>query len=175
MLYQKKIIVALFFAVLFFRPVFSDQFKNVKYQVCFTPGEDCTKLVVDSIAKSKKTLLVQAYSFTSAPIAKALVDAKKRGVDVKVILDTSQFSQKYSSSKFLMNQGIPIWDDHKVAIAHNKVMIIDNQTVITGSFNFTKAAQAKNAENLVVIDSPDFAAKYARNWAEREALSSKVN
>ena len=83
---------------------YADSFNNTNYQVCFTPKQDCTDLIVDTIATAKKTLLVQAYSFTSAPIAKAVVDARKRGVDVRVILDKSQFSQKYSSSKFLMNQ-----------------------------------------------------------------------
>ena len=132
-------------------------------------------MIVDTIATAKKTLLVQAYSFTSAPIAKAVVDAKKRGIDVKVILDKSQFSQKYSSSKFLMSQNIPVWDDSKVAIAHNKVMVIDSKTVITGSFNFTKSAQNKNAENVIVISDSTLAKKYSENWNNRLNKSEKMN
>jgi hypothetical protein len=96
---------------------------------------------------AKRTILVQAYSFTSAPIAKALLDAHTRGVQVQVILDTSQRNEKYSSADFLANQGVPTTIDANHAISHNKVMIIDGETVITGSFNFTKAAQEKNAEN----------------------------
>ncbi|MHB1035021.1 MAG: phospholipase D family nuclease [Pirellulales bacterium] len=113
---------------------------------------------------AKTTVLVQAYSFTSTPIAKALVDAHKRGVKVRVILDKSQRSEKYSSADFLANTGIPTTIDAQHAIAHNKVMVIDAATVITGSFNFTKAAEASNAENLLVIHSPELAAKYAANW-----------
>ena len=125
--------------------------------------------------KAKKSLLIQAYSFTSVPIAKAMIDAKKRGVDVKVILDKSQFLQKYSSAKFLMNQEIPIWKEDKVAIAHNKIMIIDDMITITGSFNFTKAAQERNAENVLIIEDPLLTKKYTENWFHRQKVSIKVN
>lgn len=157
--------------------LFSDDssFKNTKYDVCFTPGGNCTDKVVDTISSAKKELLVQAYSFTSAPIAKALVDAQKRGVNVRVILDKSQFSEKYSAAKFLEHENIPVWNDNTVAIAHNKVMIIDDHIVITGSFNFTKAAQAKNAENLLIIYDKGFAEKYKNNWYSRMKSSEKIN
>jgi phosphatidylserine/phosphatidylglycerophosphate/cardiolipin synthase-like enzyme len=80
---------------------------------------------------------VQAYSFTSAPIAKALVDAKRRGVDVVVVLDDSQQTDRYSSATFLQNNGVPVLIDAEHAIAHNEVILIDSDTVITGSFNFS--------------------------------------
>ena len=121
-----------------------------KLQVCFTPGQNCTLKISNTLDKAKKSILVQAYSFTSAPIAKHLIEAKKRGVDVKVILDKSQTSQDYSALRFFINQRIPVWIDYKPAIAHNKIMIIDGIEVITGSFNFTKAAQNKNAENVLI-------------------------
>ena len=63
-----------------------------------------------------------------------------------------------------MNVGIPVRIDAQHAIAHNKIMVIDGATVITGSFNFTKNAEENNAENLLVIRSPDLAAKYTANW-----------
>ena len=87
-------------------------------------------------------MLVLAYSFTSAPLAKALVDAHKRGVKVTVILDSSQRSEKYTSATFLHNAGVPVFIDGAHAIAHNKVMVIDGRTV-----NFTKAARSATAEN----------------------------
>jgi phosphatidylserine/phosphatidylglycerophosphate/cardiolipin synthase-like enzyme len=131
---------------------------------CFTPGGNCTDAIVHAINDAKRTILVQAYSFTSAPIAKALLDAHKRGVQVQVILDKSQRTEKYSSADFLANQGVPTMIDAEHAIAHHKVMVIDGETVLTGSFNFTKAAQEKNAENLVIIRDPALAAQYAQNW-----------
>ena len=97
--------------------------------------------MVKELGKAKSTVLVQAYSFTSAPIAKALVDAHKRGVKVEVILDKSQKGEKYTSADFVLHAGIPTKIDAKHAIAHNKIMVIDGETVITGSFNFTKAAE----------------------------------
>ena len=145
------------------------------YEVCFTPGNDCTSEIVTAINSAKSSILVQAYSFTSAPIAAALVNAKRRGVDVKAILDKSQVkNNRYSSAKFLANQGIPVWVDNKVAIAHNKVMIIDGQTVITGSFNFTKAAQNKNTENVIIIKDSKLASNYVINWKERQSYSQNL-
>ena len=134
-------------------------------QAFFSPDGGCTEAVVSVLNGAKSTVLVQAYSFTSAPIAKALVDAQRRGIDVRVILDKSQKGAQYSSADFLAHAAVPVWIDDKHAIAHNKVMIIDGRTVITGSFNFTKAAEEKNAENLLVIKNPRLAKEYIQNWA----------
>jgi phosphatidylserine/phosphatidylglycerophosphate/cardiolipin synthase-like enzyme len=105
-----------------------------------------------------------ALSLPTVPIAKALLDAHKRGVQVQVILDKSQRREKYSSADFLGNQGVPTMIDANHAIAHNEIMVIDGETIITGSLNFTKAAQEKNAENLLVIRDPALAAQYTQNW-----------
>ena len=83
---------------------------------------------------AKKSVLVQAYQFTSKPIAESLVQAKKCGVDVMVILDESQVSSKYSVINELFHQKIPIYIDYKPAISHSKIMIIDEQKIITWSF-----------------------------------------
>jgi len=85
---------------------------------------------------------------------------------VDVILDKSQSTQSYSSATFLDNAGIPTKIDAQHTIAHNKVMIIDGETVITGSFNFTKAAEEKNAENLLIIGDKELASLYVKNWQE---------
>ena len=77
----------------------------------------------------------------------------------------------YSAAKFLLNSGVPVRVDGAHAIAHNKVMIIDGETVVTGSFNFTKAAAEKNAENLLVIHDPSLAKLYTQNWNEHAAHS----
>jgi len=140
-------------------------------QIYFSPKGGCTEAVVKEINAAKASILVQAYSFTSAPIAKALVDAHKRGVQVQVILDKSQRGDKYTSADFVLHAGIPTLIDAKHAIAHNKIMIIDGQTVITGSFNFTKAAEEQNAENLLVIRDRAIAGKYTANWQAHLAHS----
>ena len=92
-------------------------------EVCFTPGEDCTARLVKLLDGAQQELLVQLYSFTSAPIAKALLDNHKRGVAVTVILDKSQRTEEYSSADFLTHAGIPTYIDAQYAIAHNTIML----------------------------------------------------
>ena len=75
-----------------------------------------------------------------------------------------QRTEKYSSADFMANQGVPTMIDAEHTISHNKVMIIDNELVITGSFNFTKAAQEKNAENVLIIRDKALADQYSQNW-----------
>jgi phosphatidylserine/phosphatidylglycerophosphate/cardiolipin synthase-like enzyme len=142
-----------------------------KIEVFFSPTGGCTQAIVQQLNEAKKSVLVQAYSFTSTPIAKAVVDAHKRGVKVQVILDKSQRSERYSSATFLQNNGLAPLIDAKHAIAHNKVIVIDDQTVITGSFNFTKAAEQSNAENLLIIHDSSLASKYGKNWQDHQVHS----
>ena len=137
---------------------------NSRVAVFFSPKGGCTEAVTEELGKARETVLVQAYSFTSAPIAKALVEAHQRGVRVEVLLDKSQRTERYSSATFLIHAGIATFIDARHAIAHNKVMVIDGQTVLTGSFNFTKAAEKKNAENLLILKDRDLAAKHTVNW-----------
>ena len=143
------------------------------WQVYFSPTHGATKAVVDALAAAKATVLVQAYSFTSAPIAKALVEAHARGVDVQVILDRKETGSKYSSADFLAHAKIVTLIDGAHAIAHNKVMVIDGLAVITGSFNFTTAAEQRNAENLLVIHDRALAARYTENWQAHAAHSAR--
>jgi phosphatidylserine/phosphatidylglycerophosphate/cardiolipin synthase-like enzyme len=142
-------------------------------EVFFSPKGGCTEAVVKELNAAKTSVLVQAYSFTSTPIAKALLEAHKRGVKVEVVLDKSQRTEKYSEADFLVNSGIPTRIDAQHAIAHNKVMVIDGEVVITGSFNFTKSAEHSNAENLLVIRDKALAEKYTANW-EKHAEHSEV-
>jgi phosphatidylserine/phosphatidylglycerophosphate/cardiolipin synthase-like enzyme len=137
---------------------------NPPLQVYFSPNGGCTEVILKAINGAKSAILVQAYSFTSTPIAKSLLEAHKRGVKVEAILDKSQRKAKYTSATFLANSRIPTFIDDAHAIAHNKIIIIDGTTVITGSFNFTKAAEEKNAENLLIIKSPEVAKLYIENW-----------
>jgi phosphatidylserine/phosphatidylglycerophosphate/cardiolipin synthase-like enzyme len=147
----------------------SQSFTPDAVTVCFTPGGNCTEEIVNALGEAKSSILVQAYSFTSAPIAKALLVAHKRGIQVQVILDKSQRTEKYSSADFLANQGVPTTIDAEHAIAHNKIIIIDIDGEIVGSFNFTKAAQEKNAENVLIVRDKALAAQYTQNWDEHRS------
>ena len=89
----------------------------------------------------------------------------------EIFMDKSQRTEKYSSADFVAHAGIPTFIDAVHAIAHNKVMVIDGETVLTGSFNFTKAAEDRNAENLLVIHDKAIVEKYQKNWEVHRAHS----
>ncbi len=170
-----KLILLLFILVLPFTVSAKDlTLTNAPTQVYFSPRGGRTEAIVAALNKAKSEVLVQAYSFTSKDIAKALVDAHKRGVHVEIILDKSNRNHKgkYSAADFTAHMGIPTFIDAEHAIAHNKVMIIDKDVVVTGSFNFTKAAENSNAENLIIIQSKELAKIYIDNWYTHQGHSS---
>ena len=105
-------------------------FAGPAWQVYFSPDGGAADAIVAELNKATNSVLVQAYSFTSAPIAKALVDAHKRGIKIAVILDKGQKTAKYSSADFVAHAGITTLIDAKHAIAHNKVMVIDGLVLI---------------------------------------------
>jgi len=145
-------------------------------EVHFSPRGGATDAIVDRLDNARRSIQVQAYSFTSTPIAKALVDAHRRGVEIQVILDSSQRTAKYSSATFLNNQGVPVWIDDAHAIAHNKIIIIDGATLVTGSMNFTKAGEESNAENILIIDDrPQLIEAYQGNFEEHLRHSERYH
>jgi phosphatidylserine/phosphatidylglycerophosphate/cardiolipin synthase-like enzyme len=97
--------------------------------------------------------------------------AKARGLSVQIILDPSDLEERGCQWLAFQAAGIPVLVDRKHAIAHNKIMILDSETVITGSFNFTFAAEYHNAENLLVIDDPATASLFTANWQLHAAHS----
>lgn len=139
-------------------------------EVAFTPEDNATRLIVQALREARRAVQVQAFSFTSNEIAFALIEAKRRGVDVQVVADAEQTLKLENSRIPLLAQaGIPVWLDDQHGAAHNKVMVIDaglpSAAVITGSMNFTYAAQFKNAENVLILrGNLPLAEAYAANW-----------
>ncbi|MBA4390650.1 MAG: phospholipase D family protein [Syntrophus sp. (in: bacteria)] len=147
---------------------------NTPAKVCFSPDGGCTKNIVKEIEMATREVLVQAYSFTSAPIRNALIGAQRRGVSIEVLLDkVQQKDQKFKAASAFSKGRIAVYIDDKHSSAHNKVIIIDRETVITGSFNFTFAAENKNAENILIIKSQRLAGLYADNWLSHRQHSQK--
>ncbi|MGO9571367.1 MAG: phospholipase D family protein [Desulfomonilaceae bacterium] len=136
---------------------------NAPAKVLFNPGGRCTEAIIEEINSAETEILVQAYSFTSRPIANALVEAHKRGVDVHVIIDERKSTTRGSQATFLAHHEIPTYIDGEHPPAHNKVIIIDGKTVITGSFDLTSQAEI-SAENLLIIKCSKLAKLYAENW-----------
>ncbi|HKQ47358.1 MAG TPA: phospholipase D family protein [Phycisphaerae bacterium] len=117
----------------------------------FSPGDELEDRIVREISEARRRIRIQMYIFTSKPIADALASAKGRGVDVTIVLDKSQENMSYGRWPVLRRSGVKILFDRDHDVANNKIILIDNTTVITGSYNLTKAASESNAENIVVI------------------------
>jgi len=133
-------------------------------EIYFSPGGGCTDAMLREIGAAKTSILVQAYWFTSPIIAKALVEAHKRGVKVEVILDKSRTDRDRTQADVIAQAGVPTLIDGKHVTAHNKLIILDATVVITGSFNFTAQSEDQNAENLLVIRDKAIADTFTANW-----------
>jgi phosphatidylserine/phosphatidylglycerophosphate/cardiolipin synthase-like enzyme len=139
-------------------------------QPAFAPWDNVEGLIVEAIDKASRQVLVQAYLLTSKNIADALIAARRRGIDVRILADAEQLGKSGPTMlPDLATAGVAIWVETKYQNAHNKVIVIDavtpDATVITGSYNFTWTAQHKNAENVLIArKNPALAARYALNW-----------
>jgi phosphatidylserine/phosphatidylglycerophosphate/cardiolipin synthase-like enzyme len=144
-------------------------------EIAFTPGDAVDNLVIAAIGRAQNEILVHAYTFTHRRIAQALIDARRRGVAVAVLADREQArSVPQNVLAQLAGGGVEVWLDGNFVAAHNKVMVIDagspRATTITGSYNFTLAAQRSNAENVVVLrDNEPVANAYRDNWRRLRA------
>lgn len=147
----------------------------------FSPDDNVQELLITLINEEKQQIMAAAYSFTDEDIAHALIDARDRGVDVQVIVDGSNGITSYSKVSLLIKHQIPVWiypsvrtDNRKrtdkpnqkiTGIMHNKFMLfkqslLGRPILWTGSFNFTRSAQVRNQENVIVLDDPKLIAKY---------------
>lgn len=132
--------------------------------VGFTPPAGVAARVVQAIDSAREEVLVQAYGFTHNALAQALIRAHQRGVKVEVMLDEkSESTNRYVLALF-KEAGVSLRMDGAHAIAHNKVMVMDGEIVVTGSFNFTNAAETRNAENLLILRGQSLAQAYRDNW-----------
>lgn len=142
--------------------------------IYFTPPIGGAGGIIKQIDASKKSIKVMAYGFTSINLAEALVRAKKRGVDVALIQDEKSSQNNREALQKLLEVGIEVRSDGKHAIQHNKVMVIDQDVVITGSYNFTNSAETRNAENIMIVKSEYAARRYLDNWNNHWEHAIKV-
>ncbi len=141
--------------------------------VGFSPGGTALALVEKAIGVAKSEILVAAYEFTSRDVAEALEAAAHRGVKVRIVADWKAAQDRFSQVPVLQAAGIPVRLDRLYAIMHNKFLVIDGESVETGSFNYTTAADRHNAENALVLwNVPQLAGQYAAEW-ERLWTESK--
>jgi phosphatidylserine/phosphatidylglycerophosphate/cardiolipin synthase-like enzyme len=148
-------------------------------EVAFSPWDDAEGALLRAVAAAKKTIYVQAFLLTSRTLGRALIAAHQRGVAVLVLTDREMLAKGDNSQiPRLVEAGIPVWLEVRYQSAHNKIMLIDPEEphpiVVTGSYNFTFSAQARNAENLLLLrDNPQLAQIYLANWQRHrgEALA----
>lgn len=138
-------------------------------EVGFSPEGSALQLVLNTIDSSRQSIRLMGYSFTSPKVVKALVAAHQRGVDVKIVLDDRGNRGKASvaAMNIIVNAGIPLRTNGHFPIQHDKIIISDNQTVESGSYNYTNAA-TRNSENALVLhDVPELAQTYLTHWQSR--------
>jgi phosphatidylserine/phosphatidylglycerophosphate/cardiolipin synthase-like enzyme len=143
-------------AIILLTAYFSFPALGADVRVYFSPRGGCTQVVVTEISKAKKTILFAAYNFTNTEILQALLAAKSRGVNIVALYDRSQ---KNDARTLADELGVTrLYSRNK--IMHHKIIVIDDHTVLTGSFNWTANAERYNAENLVVIHDRTVAHQY---------------
>ncbi|MCK4325743.1 phospholipase D family protein [bacterium] len=132
--------------------------------VYFSPKGGCQGAIVKQVNEAKSEILVAMYALTEGDISWALVKARERGIDIKVVLDQAQRTQKYAKGRFLSKKGVPVRYENRSGLLHHKFAVIDNKIVITGSFNWTASAESRNNENLLIITSEELAQEYKREF-----------
>ncbi|XZR52785.1 MAG: phospholipase D family protein [Enterobacteriaceae bacterium] len=157
----KKIINFIFIFILFF--IFKFKYNQTNIEVGFSPGNTAENIILKSINNSKKTIDIAAYSFTNKNIAMLLIKAHNRGIKIRVVADKKSNIGKYSVIKYLKKHNVNIKLNNKYSIMHNKFIIIDNNSIETGSFNYTKNAIYRNAENVIFIKNIYSIAKIYKN------------
>lgn len=136
----------------------------------FSPEGTALQLVLKTIDTAQHNIRLMGYSFTSPEVVRALIRAKRRGVEVKVVLDEKGNRGKASvaAMNLLVNAGIPVRTVNRFKILHDKVIISDENTVETGSYNYSRSAARWNSENALVIrDVPELARTYLQHWQSR--------
>ena len=172
---KTRVVVALVYSALVFASAgcatAADGAVGASVEVGFSPSGSAESLVLKSIASARASVRLAAYSFTAAPVARALIDAKKRGVDVAVVVDqkanlTEDRSGKSAAAlNLLVNAGIPTRTVSAYPIQHSKYAVIDGMTVQTGSYNYSAAAARRNSENVLVIsNNRELALRYLADW-----------
>jgi phosphatidylserine/phosphatidylglycerophosphate/cardiolipin synthase-like enzyme len=140
--------------------------------VKFSPNGDCTKTIVSLIDSAHSEVKVQMYFFTSTEVAQALVRARReRNIPVHVLLASEEQNTKVGN--YLAANGVNVFIDRREGTAHNKVMLVDRGTVVTGSFNFTPSAEDSNAEIIIIVHDEKVVSQYLDNWDRHREHSTR--
>lgn len=143
-------------------------------ETAFSPDGGSEALVIKVIQSARQTIRLSAYSFTSSVVVRALIDAKRRGVEIAVVVDHKNNISDDRSGKaraalnLLVNADIATRTISRYPIHHDKFIIADGLHVETGSYNYSEAAARRNSENVLVVwNNPQVAASYLKHWQSR--------
>jgi phosphatidylserine/phosphatidylglycerophosphate/cardiolipin synthase-like enzyme len=148
----------------------SPSYAEPNVQAGFSPEGSARQLVLKVIVDAKHSIQILAYSFQAPDIMQALVDAKKRGVEVRVVVDRKRnlVASSKQAMRFVTRNGVALRTNDRFHLHHDKTIIVDGETIATGSFNFAASAETANSENVVVIRGmPDVTRQYLAHWQSR--------
>jgi phosphatidylserine/phosphatidylglycerophosphate/cardiolipin synthase-like enzyme len=129
--------------------------------IYFSPDDGVADSFVDLISNAQESIYFMAYSFTSDPLGEAVRERAQEGVTVKGVMDAEQVASNIGTEYDAFNQaGLEVYQDGILGLLHHKVMIIDGESVVLGSYNFTNSAETRNDENLIVVYNADIAAYF---------------
>jgi len=134
---------------------------NIIIENYFCPEDNCKNHLIDKLRDAKESIYFMTFSFTDEDIADAILF---KNVEVKGIFETLQAGSKYSQFKRLKDFGLDVKKDKNKKSMHHKVFIIDNETVITGSFNPTGSGNFRNDENILIIENKEIADKFLEEF-----------
>ena len=138
-------------------------FNGYELENYFCPQDGCQGEIIEELSRANKSIYFLTYTFTDGEIASLLVRKKDSGLEVRGVIESYQ-GRTYWVYPALQVGGVPVVLDNEQSLQHNKVFIIDNRTVVTGSFNPTKAADTKNDENIIILRQPDVVNEYVREF-----------
>jgi phosphatidylserine/phosphatidylglycerophosphate/cardiolipin synthase-like enzyme len=144
-------------------------------KVLFAPEDEVAAQLTSLIESAQASIRFMAFSFTHDEIGEAVLARAKRGVDVQGIFETRGSETEYSKLAALYCAGIPMRQDGNPRTFHHKVFVIDDQTVVTGSFNFSSSADESNDENVIIVSNSDIAAQYLQEFRRRWAEAAEPN
>jgi phosphatidylserine/phosphatidylglycerophosphate/cardiolipin synthase-like enzyme len=133
--------------------------------IYFSPDDGVSNSFVDLISNAQKSIYFLAYSFTSDPLGEAVRERAQEGVKVKGVMESEQVASNIGTEYDAFNQaGLDVRKDGNPGQMHHKVMIIDGEIVVFGSYNFTSSAETRNDENLIVVYNSDIAAQFTAEF-----------
>ncbi|MGV3586026.1 MAG: phospholipase D-like domain-containing protein [Adhaeribacter sp.] len=139
-------------------------------QAYFSPGETCLNAIISGINKAQRSLKICVFTISDDRITRAILQAHRKGIQVKILTDNEKLFDKGSDIRELAQVGVPVRIDNSPNHMHHKFAILDDKTVLTGSYNWTRSAALYNHENLITSGDTnlvkDFGHEFDRLWAE---------